>query len=1037
MSINKITPAAVNNSLEIAPALANISFDFSLWKVEPPKEFDGVGSALSILRRDKAENGMPHVTARKLGALFGAILPSTPNLYKAYGQRASEISQVSSLGPEARKKYGAFEGQAGSDATSIWAAATSGPASIAVHLLACLLARVWDEAEAISIWVEVVQKRKEEIKSEFLQTNVQELTAIEAAKQDITRTQLAQWDASARSWLLTADAVKSRQQKQLKLIIDNVKGCVNKISETYSSVMAAWKDSMAQMEGLIDGISQQATNGEILVAISAWHLFPDMMVVKPSSKHVPQQDALFKAGGVLTVGLETQDSQAGGISWSLPLACLRFYGAPVVSSSSMSSNERSRLTLDELSQAVLGCFLASWQLRDCDVTDVIIWLSQILQILETAVQAGSENAKAIITGAAKSSWFNLILVAARHHLESTGPKRDLNRKLVMLGRRHGKNFLGKPTLLLFGLVDRGAFCYLMKSEDEQIAMLRLVAEDMQRYGDIKEHQIFIRYRHQICGTSKHVFEYATALPRVQQTRKRPWEEGERKTRIHIRWLYGGLKDPSGLPGLQRLASLRATSAYQEDLEDERWYPNGAPPHYLDLSYKDEYMSRVPESHAALNPAEIACAKQDYEDRRRIFASAGESIRLKDYEDIDDVTIVASEGGVVWPASRDSSYSRHMFTYGNIESAAIFAVASQATTLSSLVRPQGAQLQEMISQFNSQKIERENVIKYLYGHFNTGGLDLDPYWRSARAVSTVAKLYKALEHATVDIRVLQCALSNLQWVLYADVPSLDIPTPSCLLPLSLDLEATFSCITMFETGRFNVDPELLSDVMGMSFGDSIYAAAALVSDLSPISSSGEVRRLQGNVGESGLVYMVPPTAPLLKEVTISEWPNISRNTYDGKPRDCFPGTSIHLSFTGARDPISMEFSGAQDDKVFVLETLISVHDNGKWIGDLNPMEAFRSSSAMTLLPACRNEQEHSTGRGPDDEMTSIENWSELLDVPESVCSVIQTRANWQAQFAAVCISNAFKYNTILMPGRPCWKCYEKRGILSGKHIFVLN
>ena len=155
-SISRIAPAAVNNTLEIAPALANINFDFSLWKVEAPKEFEGVGSALSDFRRDEAENGMPHMTARKLGALFEALLPSTPNVNRAYGLRASEISQSSSISPQTRRKFGVFSSRVGSDATSLWAAATSGSAAIAVHLLACLLARIWEGPEATSIWVEII-----------------------------------------------------------------------------------------------------------------------------------------------------------------------------------------------------------------------------------------------------------------------------------------------------------------------------------------------------------------------------------------------------------------------------------------------------------------------------------------------------------------------------------------------------------------------------------------------------------------------------------------------------------------------------------------------------------------------------------------------------------------------------------------------------------------------------------------------------------------------------------------------------------------
>lgn len=278
---------------------------------------------------------MPHITARKLGALFESILPSTPNVYRAYGQRASEISQASSVNPQIRSKYGVFSSRVGSDATSIWAAATSGPPAIAIHLLACMLARIWDGPEATSIWAEIVQRRKELIFAEMDCKNIIEMTTLAAAKQDITRAQIAEWDASARSWLRTADAVRTRQQKQLMLILDNVKGSVNKRSDTYESVITAWKDSLTQMEGLIQGISQQATNGGILLALSAWHLYPDMLVVVPCKTQVCQHDEIFKSEVVLTIGLEKPDLDQSGICWSLPLASLRHYGAPVVSSCSI------------------------------------------------------------------------------------------------------------------------------------------------------------------------------------------------------------------------------------------------------------------------------------------------------------------------------------------------------------------------------------------------------------------------------------------------------------------------------------------------------------------------------------------------------------------------------------------------------------------------------------------------------------------------------------------------------------------------------
>lgn len=430
-SISKLTPAAVSNTLEIAPALAHINFDFSLWKIVVPKEFDGVGSSLSTARREEAENGVPHATARKLGALSASILPSTPNVTKGYGQRASEISQASSVTPQVRSKYGVFSSRVGSDATSIWAAATSGPAAIAVHLLACLLARMWDGPEATAIWAEVVQKRKESVRSEMDEGNIMEMATLAAARQDITRAQLAEWDASARSWLRTADTVKNRQQKQLMLIVDNVKSSVNKMNNTYESVLSAWKNSLAQMEGIIKGVSQQAISGDILLALSAWHLFPDMLVVIPCKTQVRQHDHIFESGGVLTIGLEKPDLDKSGVYWSLPLASLRHYGAPVMASCSINSSERSRVSLTEFLQAFLGCFLQGWGDAAFDTLRAVRWLCHISNLLDESASTGLPEAEAMISGSAKFSWLNLLFAAARYHLDCQGNEKLVPRNLCL------------------------------------------------------------------------------------------------------------------------------------------------------------------------------------------------------------------------------------------------------------------------------------------------------------------------------------------------------------------------------------------------------------------------------------------------------------------------------------------------------------------------------------------------------------------------------------------------------------------------------
>jgi hypothetical protein len=133
-AISKLTTAALSATQETTFALASINFDFSLQKVQPPEEFRELGACLSKKRREIAEDGFQHVTARKLGALFHSVIPSVPRLLAAYGTRVSEIAKMPNVNPKGSRSDGPFADLVGADGTSIWAAATSGSSAIAIHL---------------------------------------------------------------------------------------------------------------------------------------------------------------------------------------------------------------------------------------------------------------------------------------------------------------------------------------------------------------------------------------------------------------------------------------------------------------------------------------------------------------------------------------------------------------------------------------------------------------------------------------------------------------------------------------------------------------------------------------------------------------------------------------------------------------------------------------------------------------------------------------------------------------------------------------
>jgi hypothetical protein len=148
---------------------------------------------------------------------------------------------------------------------------------------------------------------------------------------------------------------------RLRLIINNVNISVDNNVDVYRNMVRAWQTAMQMMEKLIQGMPQRVQNGAILLAMSAWHLYPDMVVLGSEEKLVRQQDALIAAGGCLTVGLESAYPHHGndGVDWSLSLAHLRFYGDPILAHRSV-GNDASRVTFRSFTLIALGSFLRGW-----------------------------------------------------------------------------------------------------------------------------------------------------------------------------------------------------------------------------------------------------------------------------------------------------------------------------------------------------------------------------------------------------------------------------------------------------------------------------------------------------------------------------------------------------------------------------------------------------------------------------------------------------------------------------------------------------
>lgn len=158
---------------------------------------------------------------------------------------------------------------------------------------------------------------------------------------------------------------------------------INNETGVYESFMKAWKVALQAMNNLINGIPQQVQDGAALLGISSWHLCPDMVVLGGKAVGIRQSDDLFSNTAILTLGLQLIHGLSS-VSWSLPLACLRYYGQPVPTYSSFGP-ENSRITMGQLSFVVLGCVFSKWQEFGKNIQIAASWLHKIFELVRPAV----------------------------------------------------------------------------------------------------------------------------------------------------------------------------------------------------------------------------------------------------------------------------------------------------------------------------------------------------------------------------------------------------------------------------------------------------------------------------------------------------------------------------------------------------------------------------------------------------------------------------------------------------------------------------
>ena len=1018
-SLGQVTAAAVAARADTTIALANFNFEINLFtkRIDPPPEYEAVGQHLAKSRLKEAQDGALHITARKLGLLFKSVLPTTPCLIKAYGLRASEISKSAKANPQGdASSYGPFANRIGADATTLWAAATSGHGAIQCYLLACMLARIWDAPEATSLWDEIIVRRKAEVAAKLEAEGEVSTDLMLAAAQQFPRSGLADWDASCRSWLRVADSEKSTQQNKLRLIVDNLDLSVNNKPDTYESVIAGWTTAMEEIEKLLGGIPRSVQGGGVLLGLMAWHLYPDLECLSAPNPRVELKDPLLSGRGILTIGLEPpQGKEARSVYWSLPLAHLRYYGLPVTKSCSTRTSERDRITVDELLFAWFSAYIKSWD-RDPSISpEVIRYVGDVALRLHNSLKKTHAKDSALHEASGSvpeksQSWLLLLSEIANKWVTSLDQPRAQSLRIL------GRNFCDVAAAPFQKIFTIDTYLELAPELEDKIRLLREIAIGLDAQGGANEdYKYLIVYSYDYGGRHNDGFEIATAC--LEFGIERGVVNAAGTSRAYRRWISsptGSSQQPEDIVLEARIQQIRG---YNEEAG----------------CHSKPYPIFVKASITQVGEMRFSQGSHR-RDRLRCIETPPIAMKLSGQTHSYDV-VFGDYQSIALLCRRAGEAFQPIIHQGRAQVKRVEPSPSYTLTM-----------KKLMDLFKPDRVDFDLLAKQLRLDFQTNA--------SLLGMTFINSLYKELREATVDVRAAKVNLSKAHWVRAAFESSrgrhsrlgrgrheTEVLPPSdervdYLAPSSADTAVSFACIAMMETGSFDFPPSELSSVFALCSADSLYIASALLRD--PAHRDDRqvgITRVTGNIGRAGMALMISPPNPTVRNYDLDDWYQYQYQVFNGVLDDSFMGTSLQLSFTEWKQGLNVGTTGGKDIEAYFLETLISVYDRDKWIADLDILSTFRSKRLLTTFIAhniCSCSRAISdTGTQTSNRsveppvsksmrLVSVSNFAEIIIAP-SEPGIITATGNWQARLAAASICIARGYMVILKPHNCCWSC----------------
>lgn len=184
--------------------------------------------------------------------------------------------------------------------------------------------------------------------------------------------------------------------------------------------------------------------------------------------------------------------------------------------------------------------------------------------------------------------------------------------------------------------------------------------------------------------------------------------------------------------------------------------------------------------------------------------------------------------------------------------------------------------------------------------------------------------------------------------------------------------------------------------------------------------------------AGSVIFSSVAKPMLPPLNESQWRVSNQLPFNGKAEDAFGAISMHLSFTDWKQPITgVADQGNRDAQYSKMESVISIREQGKWVGDVDISPALNDPRVYEM--ATQEPCDHPKDHPPRFPMVSIECWDELRDLPAGKV-VVRAHGNWLARLARLAattylvqcaqeISSGIERITVCPPS-VCWLCVEK-------------